>query len=173
MKTLILNGSPRMKGETMKLIDAFTQEMDQEEIRIVHAYTAGIRPCIDCRWCFENKGCAIQDGMQEIYDYLEECDHIVIASPVYFEELTGMLLALLSRLQTYFSAKYMRRETILPRKKTGAVFLCAGSIGPREKGREYSQDAPGTGQLPMFGNRLCRKNRQNPRRGTVGCIKRG
>ena len=133
MKTLILNGSPRMKGETMKLIDAFTQEMDQEEIRIVHAYTAGIRPCIDCRWCFENKGCAIQDGMQEIYDYLEECDHIVIASPIYFEELTGMLLALLSRLQTYFSAKYMRRETILPRKKTGAVFLCAGSIGPREK----------------------------------------
>lgn len=60
-------------------------------------------------------------------------DHILIASPVYFEELTGVLLALLSRLQTYFSAKYIRREEPLPQKKTGGILLCAGSIGPREK----------------------------------------
>ncbi len=133
MKTLIFNGSPRVKGETMKLVDAFCQEMDGEEIKIVHAYKGDIRPCIDCRWCFKNHGCAIKDEMQEIYDYLKECDHILIASPVYFEELTGSLLAVLSRLQTYFSAKYIRKEEPLPKKKTGGIILCAGSIGPREK----------------------------------------
>lgn len=133
MKTLVFNGSPRMKGETMELVNAFCEEMKGEEIKVVHAYQADIRPCVDCRWCFKNRGCAIKDGMQEIYRYLEECDHILIASPVYFEELTGVLLALLSRLQTYFSAKYIRREEPLPQKKTGGILLCAGSIGPREK----------------------------------------
>ena len=102
-KTLILNGSPRKKGDTMTMINALKEELEGE-VRVLDAYYADIRPCIDCRWCFENKGCAIKDEMQEIFDYIQECDHIILASPVYFEEITGMLLAVLSRLQTYFSA---------------------------------------------------------------------
>lgn len=133
MKTIIFNGSPRKKGDTSVLIDTFCKEMQGEEIKIVNAYRDNIHPCVDCRWCFENSGCAIQDDMQEIFSYLEECDHIVIASPVYFGELTGMLLALFSRFQTYFSAKYVRKTEPVKKKKTGAIFLCAGSFGPREK----------------------------------------
>ena len=81
-----------------------------------------------------------------------ETAYIVIASPVYFEEVTGMLLAVLSRLQTYFSARYLRKEEPVPKKKTGAVLLAAGSIGPREKAestaemllRQMSCDSLGT-----------------------------
>lgn len=133
MKTIIFNGSPRMDGDTAKMIQSFCREFGEEEIKIVHAYKANVHPCIDCRWCFQNKGCAIKDEMQEIYSYLEECDHVIIASPIYFGELTGMLLALFSRFQTYFSAKYVRKEELFFKKKTGAVFLCAGSAGPRDK----------------------------------------
>lgn len=132
MKTLIINGSPHKNGDTMDMVRALCDELDGE-IKILNAYHDNIRPCIDCRWCFENKGCAIKDSMQEIYEYIEDCDHVVMASPVYFGELTGMLLAALSRLQTYFSARYIRREEPVPKKKTGAVLLAAGSIGPREK----------------------------------------
>lgn len=139
MKTIIFNGSPRMDGDTAKLTEIFEKEMEGQEVKIVHAYKEGVRPCIDCRWCFANKGCAIKDGMQEIYSFLEECDHIVIASPIYFGELTGMLLSLFSRFQTYFSAKYVRKELLFPKKRTGAVFLCAGSGGPREKAESTAE----------------------------------
>lgn len=132
MKTLIFNGSPRKKGETKKLIQELSQELGGK-IKVVDAYTANIRPCVDCRWCFTREGCAVKDEMQEVFSYIQECDHIVIASPIYFEELTGMLLAILSRLQTYFSARYLRKEDPVPKKKTGAILLTAGSIGPREK----------------------------------------
>ena len=125
-KTLILNGSPRKKGDTMTMINALKEELEGE-VRVLDAYYADIRPCIDCRWCFENKGCAIKDEMQEIFDYIQECDHIILASPVYFEEITGMLLAVLSRLQTYFSARYIRKEDPVPKKKTGGILLAAGS----------------------------------------------
>ena len=57
-----------------------------------------------------------------------------------------------SRLQTYFSARYIRKEEPVPKKKTGAVLLTAGSIGPREKAestaemllRQMSCDSLGT-----------------------------
>ena len=45
----------------------------------------------------------------------------------------------LSRLQTYFSARYIRKEEPVPKKKTGGVFLAAGSIGPREKAESTAQ----------------------------------
>lgn len=138
MKTLILNGSPRKKGETAFMIEILSQELSGE-IKVVNAYTADIRPCVDCRWCFKNPGCAVKDEMQEVLAYIEECDHIVLASPVYFEEITGMLLAMLSRLQTYFSARYIRKEEPVPMKKTGCILLAAGSIGPREKAESTAE----------------------------------
>lgn len=138
MKTLIFSGSPRKNGETAFMIKRLKEEMGGE-FKEVHAYHADIRPCIDCRWCFDHEGCAIKDEMQEVYDYIQECDHIVIASPVYFEEITGTLLALFSRLQTYFSARYIRKEEPVPKKKTGGILLAAGSIGPREKAESTSE----------------------------------
>lgn len=138
MKTLIFSGSPRKNGETAFMIEELKKAM-RGEFKEVNAYRADIRPCIDCRWCFEHEGCAIKDEMQEVYDYIQECDHIVIASPVYFEEITGTLLAMFSRLQTYFSARYIRKEEPVPKKKTGAILLAAGSIGPREKAESTSE----------------------------------
>ena len=132
MKTLIFSGSPRKHGETQKMIDRLCAELDGE-IKVVNAYSADIRPCVDCRWCLEHAGCAVQDDMQLIYQDIQDADHIVIASPIYFEELTGMLLAVMSRLQTYFGARYVRHQEPIAKEKTGGILLTAGSIGPREK----------------------------------------
>lgn len=138
MKTLIFNGSPRKRGETQKLIDLLSEELGGE-IKVVNAYTANIRPCVDCRWCLKNEGCAVKDEMQQVYEDIQDCDHIILASPVYFEELTGMLLAVMSRLQTYFGARYVRREEPIQKEKTGGIILTAGSIGPREKAESTAQ----------------------------------
>ena len=132
MKTIIFNGSPRKNGETQKLIDCFKEELGGE-IKVVDTYYAPIRPCIDCRWCMKHEGCAIDDEMQTIYRDLDEADHIIIASPIYYEELTGMLLAVLSRLQIYFSAIHVRHKHPIEKEKTGGIILVGGSIGPREK----------------------------------------
>ena len=101
MKTLILNGSPRVHGDTVSLINLLIKSLYGEYL-VVDAYKSNISPCRDCRYCWENPGCAIKDEMQVIYSYIEDCDNIVIASPLYFSELTGKLLDLGSRLQTYF-----------------------------------------------------------------------
>ena len=132
MKTLIFNGSPRLNGDTVSLINYLTQSLDGEA-RIVDAYRCDISPCLDCRYCWKESGCAIKDGMQDIYKYIEECDIIVIASPIYFSELTGKLLDVGSRLQTYFCGKFFRKDEVEIKPKKGAVILVGGGDGRIEK----------------------------------------
>lgn len=139
MKTLIFNGSPRKNGDTMEMIRKLTAKLGGE-IKIVNAYGSDISPCIDCRYCWKRNGCAIKDGMQEIYNYIQDCDNVVIASPIYFAELSGMLLALGSRLQTYVSAKYMRKEVPIAKPKKGAVILAGGGSGGAERAYETAKE---------------------------------
>ncbi|MBQ8514814.1 MAG: flavodoxin family protein [Ruminococcus sp.] len=128
MKTLILNGSPRKNGDTAAMI-AHLQAQLRGETKIIRAYDGKIAPCTDCRACKIKKGCVISDGMQAVYAYLEECDHVVIASPIYFSELSGALLSVASRLQTYFSARFFRKEEPALSRKKGAVLLAGGGTG--------------------------------------------
>ena len=135
IKTLIFNGSPRVNGDTVSLIDAITRKLTGE-YKIVNAYRCNISPCVDCRFCWKNDGCAIDDEMQEVYDYIQECDNILIASPIYFSELTGKLLDVGSRLQTYFCAKYKRKVVPVAKRKKGAVVLVCGGNGPVDRAYE-------------------------------------
>ena len=112
MKTLIFNGSARKNGETQSMIDALTAQLEGE-YKIVNAHSCNVRACIDCRYCWEHPECSIQDGWQEIDSYLRECDNVVIASPVYFCEITGPVLSVLSRIQVYWAAKTFRHEKLL------------------------------------------------------------
>ena len=132
MKTLIFNGSPRRNGDTVSLIHHLTTNLNGE-YKIVNAYYDHISPCVDCRFCWKANGCAIDDEMQQVYAYLEECDNIIIASPIYFSELTGRLLDVASRLQMYYCAKHFRKESLLRKPKTGAVILVGGGDGGPEK----------------------------------------
>lgn len=128
LKTLIFNGSPRIQGDTMSLVNKVITGLD-EEYKLVNAYRCEISPCVDCRYCWENDGCAVKDEMQEVYSYIQECDNILIASPIYFSELTGKLLDVGSRLQTYFCAKYFRKTEPIAKQKRGAVILVGGGDG--------------------------------------------
>ena len=128
MKTLIFNGSPRIHGDSSSLIQLVTEKIDGE-YRVVNAYRCHISPCVDCRYCWKNSGCAIKDEMQDVYQFIQECDNIRIASPLYFSELTGKLLDVGSRLQTYFCARFFRKEEPIAKPKKGAVLLVGGGDG--------------------------------------------
>lgn len=138
MKTLIFNGSPRKNGDCSSLINLLTQEISGD-YKIVNTYHCNISPCIDCRYCWNRSGCSIKDEMQSVYDYIQECDNILIASPIYFSELTGKLLDVASRLQTYFCAEYFRKEKVSIKPKKGAVILVGGGDGNLNKPYETAE----------------------------------
>lgn len=132
IKTLILNGSPRPNGDTASLLRLLKENLSGE-YRQIDAYQADISPCVDCRFCWTRGGCAIQDEMQAVYSYIRTCDNIVIASPIYFSELTGKLLDVGSRLQTYYCARHFRQERPLTKAKKGAILLVGGGDGAPDR----------------------------------------
>lgn len=132
MKTLILNGSPRKSGDTTALICALTGHL-QGEYRIIDCHFTNIDPCMDCRCCRERLSCPINDKMQEIYDYLSDCDNLILASPVHYAELSSGLLKIASRFQIYSSAMIFRHEKLPLHIGRGAVLLAHGGSGDAER----------------------------------------
>ena len=132
MKTLIFNGSPRKSGDTVCLISEM-QKYLAGEIEIISSYYDNISPCFDCRYCWKNAGCCLDDDMQAVYAYIKECDNIIIASPVYFSELTGSLLNIFSRLQCFYTARYFINKPVEQKSKNGVLILAAGGDGIHTK----------------------------------------
>lgn len=128
MRTLIFNGSPRKSGDTAFLISELTKNLSGE-VKIVDAYFDKILPCTDCRYCHKNDKCCIEDAMQNIVEDLVLCDNFIIASPLYFSELTGQLLSVLSRLQMLWSQKFIRKNIIFEKEKKGVLVITAGNKG--------------------------------------------
>ena len=139
MLTLIFNGSPRPQGDTAGLIDLLTAKLPGE-VKVIRTYSAGVSPCVDCRHCWEHPDCGIKDGWQEIDQLIRESDNIVIASPIYFSELTGPLLSLLSRLQQYWCARFFRQEEPIEKPKKGGVILVGGGDGHMNTASETAAD---------------------------------
>ncbi len=127
MKTLIINGSPKKNGDTAALINELIRHLDGE-VKLISCRD-NISPCIDCRFCWKNAGCAVKDDMQAVYEYLTDCDNVVIASPVWYSSLSGITLNIGSRLQMYFAARRFRNETIYRKPKKGLILLVGGNKG--------------------------------------------
>lgn len=138
MKTLIFNGSPRPNGDTVSMIRALRESLPGE-VKVIDAYRANIRPCVDCRRCWTQVGCVIDDGMQEIYRDIAEADCIVIASPVYFSCLTGPLLSLMSRLQVLYTARRFHGVRLIEKEKVGAILLAGGGDGSPARAEDTAQ----------------------------------
>ena len=128
MATLLFQGSPRKDGDTAALVTRLQGALSGES-HIIRAYDGNISPCVDCRACWTRAGCAIDDGWQEVDALLRRCDSVVLASPIYFSELTGPLLSVLSRLQQYYCAKVFRGEAIPFAGKRGGLLLVGGGDG--------------------------------------------
>ena len=129
MKTLIINGSPRKNGGTSTIVHKLA-ELLSGETEIIETYSCGVHPCTDCRYCWTHNACVIKDAMQDMYKKIDEADNIVLASPIYFAELTGPLLSWASRLQYFWAARNFRKEEVLrPKDRFGAVILVDGGEG--------------------------------------------
>ncbi|MFV0528204.1 MAG: flavodoxin family protein [Lachnospiraceae bacterium] len=127
MKTIVFYGSPRKQGNTKDLLDEALSVLEGE-VKLVDCYKADIAPCIDCKFCYKKKGCSIKDDMQEIYDYIDECDAVIIATPMQFGIISAPMHKVFSRLQTYWSNDFVRKvQADKPKKKYGALLVTSGT----------------------------------------------
>lgn len=100
MKVLLVNGSPRANGNTAAALEEMVKIFMEEgiETEVFHVGNKDIRGCIACGHCYQNGKCVFNDMVNEYAGKFEECDGIVVASPVYYASANATLVAFLDRL---------------------------------------------------------------------------
>lgn len=102
MKVVAINGSPRPKGNTAQAIEIVFTELRKEgmETEMVNIGGKTLSGCIACFKCRENKDrkCVLKDdGMNSFIEKMASADGIIIASPVYYGNVTTAIKALIER----------------------------------------------------------------------------
>ena len=100
MKVLIINGSPRIDGNTTTSINELIKVFDKNEIETetIQIGNQNVRGCIACNSCQKNHKCVFNDYVNEVAKKFENADGLIIASPVYFASANGTLISFLDRL---------------------------------------------------------------------------
>lgn len=100
MKVLMINGSPRVKGNTQTALDEMIKIFKQEdiEVELIHVGQKPIRSCIACLSCKKTGQCVFDDMVNEVATKFEECDALVVGTPVYYGSANATLIAFLTRL---------------------------------------------------------------------------
>ncbi|MBF0483414.1 MAG: flavodoxin family protein [Candidatus Omnitrophica bacterium] len=103
-KILILNGSPKLEGNTTTLINWFCEgaKQNKADIEIVHIAslklkTAGCNSCRACQKIREYK-CVINDDAQPVLAKMAEVDVIVMGTPLYFFGPSAQLKMIMDRM---------------------------------------------------------------------------
>ena len=100
MKVLLINGSPKANGNTALALNEMAKIFAEQgiETELIHVGNKDIRGCTDCFFCHEAGKCVFDDLVNEVASKFEECDGMVVASPVYYASANGTLVSFLDRL---------------------------------------------------------------------------
>ena len=125
MLVLGFQGSPRKKGNTSFLLSTFMQTVESlgAQTRIIEVAQKNIIPCKEYVVCEKKGFCPIDDDIKtEIYPLIRQAEVVVLASPIFFFNMTAQLKAVVDRCQLFWARKYKLKLTD-PAKKTKRGFL--------------------------------------------------
>jgi multimeric flavodoxin WrbA len=93
-----ISGSPRKKATEYVLSQALDHLRDLGfNTKLISVRGRKLNFCTHCDYCLEAKECIFKDGMEEIYQALEEADGLILATPVYNSGVSAQLKAIMDR----------------------------------------------------------------------------
>ena len=112
MKVLLINGSPKPKGCTARALREVAETLQKEgiETEILQVGSKPVRGCIACGTCEKNGKCVFDDIVNEAAKKFEECDGLIVGSPVYYGSANGNLVSFLDRL--FYSTSFDKKMKV-------------------------------------------------------------
>jgi NAD(P)H-dependent FMN reductase len=118
---VILSGSPRKGGNTDTLVQAFINgaEAAGKTVKNIRVADMDIHHCRGCGGCQDHRAaCGHRDDFYQIMHEIRFADALVLASPVYFFNITGALKTAIDRL-------YAFQKIGTPVKQCALLLTCA------------------------------------------------
>ena len=112
MKVLLINGSPRVNGNTAFALNQMAEVFADQgiETELIQVGKEAIRGCVACGSCYKTGKCVFDDLVNEVAPKFEDADGIVLGSPVYYASANATLVAFLDRL--FYSTHFDKRMKV-------------------------------------------------------------
>lgn len=123
MKILAINGSHRKNQNTATMLKLVLEEAARAgaETELLNIAELNIKPCTSCNKCLRRAACSItDDDMAGVAEKMLAADAIVLGSPVYFSNVTGLLKIFMDR------TRWLHMVKNLLHGKIGAAVTIAG-----------------------------------------------
>ena len=138
MNILILQGSPRAKGNTAWMAEEYRKAAEAvgHKVTVVDVAHKKIAGCLACEYCHGkgNGTCVQKDDMQELYPFLTEAEVLVLASPIYYFTFSAQIQSAIQRFYAIWKPSKVRKTALLlsshsPDVYDGAIAEYRGIIG--------------------------------------------
>lgn len=109
MKIVNLLGSPRKRANSSMIAECFcttAQKLGAEvqTFALNDLHFRGCQACMACKTKLEK--CALKDDLAEVLNAIQESDVLVMASPVYFGDVSSQLKAAIDRFYSFLKPDY-------------------------------------------------------------------
>ena len=115
MKQVVALLGSRRKKNTYRLLMEIQAilERHQIELRIIELYKENIQPCLGCEQCILRGNCVLQDDTAHIMRQLCEADGIILASPVYLQQVSGQIKTFIDRTCVWYHRPALAGKPVL------------------------------------------------------------
>jgi multimeric flavodoxin WrbA len=129
MNILSINGSPKTDGTCSTVLGRLLGKFESSTNTIEkhHLNSIDIHGCQECFDCRNNKTdiCSVQDGLSKILESAKTTDLLVIATPVFYADVSAQLKCFIDRTWSYFGKTGISADH-LPRNRTLIFILSYG-----------------------------------------------
>ena len=104
MKIVVITGSPRKRGNSFAMTDAFVAEAERQgnTVQRFDAALMKIGGCHACETCFKTgKACSFDDDFNLIAPAILEADAVVFTMPVYWYSIPAQIKGVIDRLFSF------------------------------------------------------------------------
>jgi multimeric flavodoxin WrbA len=132
MKIVAMLGSPRPQGNSSTLARAFLEAgrergAETQEFLLNQMDFKGCQACMACKT--KSETCCLEDDLAQVLEALREADVLVLASPVYFGDLSSQLKAFFDRTYSCINPDFSCR---LPAGKKAVMILTQANPDPAQ-----------------------------------------
>jgi multimeric flavodoxin WrbA len=131
MKILGILGSPRRGGNSEILLRAFMEgaAAGGAEVEEILLREKKISPCMEIYHCFKDGTCPIKDDMLGLYDRLLAADVVVLASPIFFYNVSAQAKAMIDRTQALWARRYHLKQDFPGGDRQGVLLAVGATKG--------------------------------------------
>ena len=104
-KIVVINGSPRKKGNSFAMSQAFIEKAESlgHTVTRFDAAFLNVGSCQGCETCYKTgKACSFDDDFNTIAKAIEEADGIVLSMPVYWYTMPAKIKSVIDKFFAFY-----------------------------------------------------------------------